>query len=646
MKHYVCQFVSNHRPVKRRILSALALIIAVVVPFAAGCRPAAEPLRVQLTGVHPTEEGIAIEFNVPVDLKRVRVLETDGSLLQEILVASRRRTFEVPFEWEPGQRYRVDLETGVETYRESFTSPDYREALVAELEIPFGQEAIQVGGADSASLLVPFSGQVAVGVTVRSVRQTPTRYELELQASPGVRLTSEEPGLVEDNAIAIQGELSLEFDYRQVVATVEVVDKSVKPHLQCRFRQWPAEGEEHTQQLEVTLVPVRAAELSDFIDAGSVRFPADPLGNRQPERLADTVVLPDPIWSRVRRVLQPSSVLFDFYAAYAMQAVPLTNHGVAPVNLLIESEVSAANGDAPLLDFAPPVWKSPRESATSAHLLRLAPGETAAALIPLYVRPSVQPGSYERRFRVYLVGSQEPALEITAPLEVVRGNWITSAVVLVSLAVSVFAWIAFFTWGRTTLGRFGTEALATIGLVSGLHFVVSYVSRIGGNILAGVTGPFYIFIAGLGNEVLPSLLLAVLIVLVPRPGTWTLSSLAVFLLNAMFTGQIGVVDVLFVTVSIVLGETLLALFGVTTSGTLRRPSPKASIRAVLSLTLAIGAANAMTLYAQFCLIQVLHRLFFAAWYVAAVSLFTGFVYGAVGAACGTLLGYQLRRTVR
>jgi hypothetical protein len=96
-------------------------------------------------------------------------------------------------------------------------------------------------------------------------------------------------------------------------------------------------------------------------------------------------------------------------------------------------------------------------------------------------------------------------------------------------------------------------------------------------------------------------------------------------------------------VSIILGEAALALLGITTSRGGIFIGARPSTTTVLRFAAAIGIANAATLYAQFCLVQVLHRLFFAGWYIAAVALVTGLLYGAAGAAAGTWLGFQLRR---
>jgi hypothetical protein len=219
-----------------------------------------------------------------------------------------------------------------------------------------------------------------------------------------------------------------------------------------------------------------------------------------------------------------------------------------------------------------------------------------------------------------------------------------AAVALISLLGSLAGWLVWLTWGRRAVRRIGIEGLCVIALFAGLHIAVSYASRIGGYVLWAILGPFSVFLAGIGNEGLTSLLIAATIVLVPRPGTFLLSSATVFLINALFTGQFGIVDLLFVTISIVSAEVLLAGLGITT-GRQMADSHAASASIVLRLAIAIGVANMATLYAQYCIAAVVYRLEFDGWYLAALSLVTGLLYGALGAAAGTVLGFRLRKTV-
>ncbi|MEZ6069801.1 MAG: hypothetical protein R3C10_05870 [Pirellulales bacterium] len=159
------------------------------------------------------------------------------------------------------------------------------------------------------------------------------------------------------------------------------------------------------------------------------------------------------------------------------------------------------------------------------------------------------------------------------------------------------------------------------------------------------------FVSTVGSEGVASMLLAAVVVIRPLPGTALLSIATVFLLNALFSGQFGVVGIWMVLISVGCFEIGLWVFGVTrhaaapagsaTCGT-GTPGP-ATCRLAPRVAAAIGLANAATLLGQYCIVQEMYRLFFADWYVAAVVLITGLGYGAAGAALGTALGARLRR---
>jgi len=229
-----------------------------------------------------------------------------------------------------------------------------------------------------------------------------------------------------------------------------------------------------------------------------------------------------------------------------------------------------------------------------------------------------------------------------------RGGNTAGAIVAASVLVALAAAILFAVCWRTVVDGLGNQGLATIGMISGLHFAVSYASVIAGYAIGAVFGPFYVFVSGVTDEGLPSLLMAVLVVLLPRPGVVALSMLTVFALNGIVSGQFGLISVLFVAVSIALNEGLLAAFGVTVrrgnavaangSSTWKGQEPRARI------ALAIGIANGATMFVQYCLFEVLYKLQYDDWYVAAVTLIPGLLYGTIGAGLGAALGYRLRRT--
>ena len=223
--------------------------------------------------------------------------------------------------------------------------------------------------------------------------------------------------------------------------------------------------------------------------------------------------------------------------------------------------------------------------------------------------------------------------------------WVV-ALVVASIVLSVLGWIGISLVGRRVIAETGIEGLATIGLIAGLHFAVSHTAVIVGTMLRPLFGPFVIFIAGLGDEGIPCLLLAVIITLLPRPGTLMLTNLALFTLNCVFGGMFGLIQLLFVTVSIALGEMILAAMGVTTGDTLKQPRAKPPASIVWRMAITIGMLNAAPLFVQYCIYQVLYRLQYATWFIVAGTLIPGFLYGAIGGAIGTLLGFRLRRIAR
>lgn len=634
------------------------LCVALLTISMVGCSGRTAPRPAELERIEYGQGTLRVEFDGPVRLAWIVVRDDHGQVVQEMPVRGERATFEVPFVGDDGAAYDVRLDAGDRVFEARLELPTDVAPLAAAVEAPFGQQSFDFAEGGAGEVLIAAGGSITIAARVECLLQQASEFELALDIPADVHVseidgrftTTTAMAEAEGTRLALRDRLAVSDDFVQATATVRLARGAEQATIDGRFRAWRAEADDEGDILDLplrlVLRSIGPAELAALIEVEAIVFPADFRGQQQPERPAETVVLADPVWATLRRLLIPAGRLIDVHAPYGDQAVWLTSRSSAPVNLVVESSVAdSATGEA-LLDFAPPAWLAPRESPTAEHVLRLEAGETGAARFPLFVRPSVQPGRYERQYRVYMLGAGEPLLELASPLWVIRGDAVVSGVVVASLVGSVIPWLVMAIAGRRIVRRIGVVGLTTIALVAGLHFSVSYVARLGGDVLAGVLGPFAIFVAGLGNEAIPSLLLAAVVTLVPRPGVWTLSSLTVFLLNAIFTGQIGLADVLFVTVSIALGETLLALLGVTVGPQLGLVGGRFGWSFALRVAVAIGVANAATLYAQFCLVQVLYRLFFASWYVLAVSIVTGLLYGALGAVVGAMIGSRLRRTAR
>jgi hypothetical protein len=229
-------------------------------------------------------------------------------------------------------------------------------------------------------------------------------------------------------------------------------------------------------------------------------------------------------------------------------------------------------------------------------------------------------------------------------LEATGSNDRSPALVLMALAVAVAGMSTLAIYWRRIVTRLGNAGLATIASIASLQFLVSYASRIVGSLAGALLGPMYIFVDGLGSKGLSCLFLGVLVAILPTPGALSLALLTLFTLNVLTSGQVGLMALVFLAVSIVLHEGLAALLGVTVGDQGDSHSSGARWSLALRAGLAIGLANALSLYAQYALYEVLLRLHFDLWYKLSVSIITGLIYGGIGAGCGVLIGLRLRRT--
>ncbi len=222
----------------------------------------------------------------------------------------------------------------------------------------------------------------------------------------------------------------------------------------------------------------------------------------------------------------------------------------------------------------------------------------------------------------------------------------SAGLVLMSLGLAGAGFGTLAIYWRRIVARLGNAGLATIASIAGMQFLVAYASRVIGSVAGAILGPLYVFIDGIGSKGLSCLFLGVLVALLPQPGALSLALLTLFALNVLASGQIGLVAFVFLAVTIVLHEGLAAALGLTIGRSARRDIQVQATRWSFAMRtgLAIGLANALSLYSQYALYEVLLRLHFDTWYKLSVSIVTGLIFGGIGAGCGALLGCRLRRT--
>jgi hypothetical protein len=212
-----------------------------------------------------------------------------------------------------------------------------------------------------------------------------------------------------------------------------------------------------------------------------------------------------------------------------------------------------------------------------------------------------------------------------------------------ALSLAALGWLGVALFWRRLIDRLTTSELALIALLTGVQFAVAWLSRLLGTVLYALLGPYGIFVSALGDECVSCLLLAALVVLVPRPGTAMLSLLGLLLLNSISGGLLNVAALLFASVSVAAFELCLAALGVTFKKGARGAAAGVPARAVCRTALAIGLANALSMALHYTISVFAFRLQLGLAYMLAVTLVAGLVYGGLGAAAGAVLGYRLRR---
>ena len=213
-----------------------------------------------------------------------------------------------------------------------------------------------------------------------------------------------------------------------------------------------------------------------------------------------------------------------------------------------------------------------------------------------------------------------------------------------AMAVAAVVLLVFAACWRRVTRSLGNDGLATIASLAGLQFAVSYAAQIVGYAAGALVGTVLrvcrrdrqqgAVVPVSGN---PDCAIA-------ATGVLALALLTLFTLNVITSGQIGMLALLFIAVSTGLHELLAAAFGLTTARAARSAGQRRDGSFIIRAGLAIGLANALALYLQYALYELMLRLYFDEWYKLAVAVVTGFVFGGVGAGCGAALGLRLRRT--
>ncbi|WP_188399889.1 hypothetical protein [Sporomusa sp. GT1] len=196
---------------------------------------------------------------------------------------------------------------------------------------------------------------------------------------------------------------------------------------------------------------------------------------------------------------------------------------------------------------------------------------------------------------------------------------------------------------RQVLAVLKTRWLVTIALFGAAAFaVVNVPSTLLNDFFHILLGPFGFLITGLFSSIFLYMMVVALVILIPQPGVVALMTVVRMLLGMLAFGQISPIGLLSYGLHALLLE--LLIYGSGMYGWLQQrednPIPWDKI-ALLAVSCAV--ADTIAAYVSLQAMAFLYRMYYAAWYIALVLLFNGFIYTIIGAVCGTALGKRLAR---
>jgi hypothetical protein len=567
-----------------------------------GCAPDPLAIRVELD-----RTGAVVRANHP--LEHVELRDDRGALV----VA---RTPEVPTD---AVTLRAPLRPGTVTVQarsadasvvQDASLPDPG-AFAMWVEAPLGQSRRSLTDDDAfdVDVPVPVGGTVRIGVGVESQRNGRIAWDIR-------RGSVREPGESGATWVATgeRAVIPVTVDDETVVVAVRTV------------------GDERWVRVHPVALSADAARRQ--LQLVDVAFPALPDGAIDRTRPAGRIQLAAVWWERVLDRFRLGFRPRDDQAPRTHLAVRLHNAGDDAINVVVAAQTSH-----PALR---PRLRDATDLDTVRRLVRVPPGRSVAATVPVYVDRSRVPASgvlsEPLTVRVTPLGSDVVLHERVVPIVIERGTPWASALLVLGCVAAMLGWLAIGVGLRRWMRR-STGQLTTIAVFGSLSFTVGAASQLVGLGLSSVLGPFAPFVLGLADDALRMCLVGALLALVPRVGTFALATLIGWLMRALALGSVHPVDAIYLGSAVFWTEGLLWLSGVTRGDRHWLEGRWAWLRlsAGLALPNAVGTATGLAISV------VLYRLYYADWYLGATVLLPGLVYATIGCAVAVPFARSLRR---
>lgn len=395
------------------------------------------------------------------------------------------------------------------------------------------------------------------------------------------------------------------------------------------------EGNKHTIVRKTQLKVASKEEIAGEIAVSGLIIPSDEDGYGNPSHPSNTLVIQETS-STLKKLLKVADLQIDREELIStFIGVEVTNKGKSTVPVVITYDVLDIKTGEPVKAFKPTIMGMDADTLCYASLT-LAPSSSSLVSLPLYISKDALGGEYLLRVKVKLTGSDWVAVTQDQKINAISRKWGPIIITFTSALLGLVAISLFFSRSKEIMDRFKTRNLVLISLFGTVSFAaINLPMTILWELSHAVFGPFSFLFTGLFYEILLYMLIASLVVLIPKPGVVSLFMIVRFLLGGFITGSFTPITFITLSVSAVLLEVMMYATGITG----RNPVPDNRFK----MGVVCGIADMASGYASFSIWMVLYRLFYSDWYIIANILIDGFLYTFIGAWFGISLGNRLKK---
>lgn len=394
------------------------------------------------------------------------------------------------------------------------------------------------------------------------------------------------------------------------------------------------DGNKHTIVRKTQLRVASKDEVANEILVSGLIIPSDEDGYGNPSYPSNTLIIREtsPVLKKLLKVTDLQIDREELTSTFI--GVEISNKGNNTVPVVVTYDILDINTGEPVKAFKPTLMGMKADTFCYAALT-LPPDSSSLVSLPLYILDNAMGGDYLLRVDVKLTGSDWVATTRNQKITAISRKWGPIMITFASTLLGLTAVSLFFIKSKEIMSRFKTRNLVLISLFGTVSFAaINLPMTILWELSHAILGPFSFLFTGLFYEILLYMLIASLVVLIPKPGVVSLFTMVRFLLGGFITGSFTPISFITLSVSAVILEVMMYTAGITG----KNPDPENRLR----VGIVCGIADMISGYVSFNVWMVLYRLFYSNWYIIANILIDGFLYTFIGAWFGISLGNRLK----